>query len=273
MFYSLSKIAWFVATPSNLLPLLVLGGLLLGLTRFRRSGLTLAFVATVAILAVGLSPFGQWLILPLEQRFPTFRDDGRPIDGVVVLGGSVLAEESISRDQLTVNEAGERVIALADLSRRYPDARIVVSGGGSTLLTEETAEAAGLARFASALDVPPERLVIEDRSRTTYENAVFSRRLAEPRAGERWLLVTSAWHMPRAVGAFRRAGFAVTPYPVDFRTRGPQDVTRPFPFVAEGLRRVDLAAKEWVGLAAYRAAGYTDALFPRPTPPDGKPKR
>jgi uncharacterized SAM-binding protein YcdF (DUF218 family) len=117
--------------------------------------------------------------------------------------------------------------------------------------------------------------VIESRSRTTRENALFSRRLVEPHEGERWLLVTSAWHMPRSVGCFRQAGFPVVPYPVDYRTRGPQDRWRTFSSLSEGLRRLDLATKEWIGLLGYRLAGYTDALFPGPPDPasSGSAKR
>jgi uncharacterized SAM-binding protein YcdF (DUF218 family) len=263
MFYAASKVLWFLATPSNLLPTLGLAGVLLMLTRLRRTGLALALIGTLGVLAAGLSPLATWVILPLEERFPPFRDDG-PVDGIVVLGGAVEAEETLRRGQLTVNEAGERVIALGDLARRYPAAKIVFSGGGGTLLFDEPPESQALSRFAATLGVPPERLILEERSRTTRENALFSRPLADPKPSERWLLVTSAWHMPRAVGSFRRAGFPVTAYPVDYRTAGPYDARRPFAFAANGLRRLDIAAKEWIGLIAYRLAGHTDALLPEP---------
>jgi len=263
LFYVLSKVFWFFATPSNFLATLTLVGAALALTRrLRRFGAWLAVVGVAGLLFAGLSPLANWVILPLEDRFPAFRDDGRAVDGVVVLGGAVQAEESFGREQLTVNEAGERVIALADLARRYPGARIVFSGGGGTLLTEEAPEADALARFMDALGIPRQRVLFENQSRTTFENAVYTRRLIEPRPGERWLLVTSAWHMPRAVGCFRRAGFPVTAYPVDFRTRGPSDAWRTFTFVSEGLRRLDLSAKEWAGLIGYRLVGHIDALFP-----------
>jgi uncharacterized SAM-binding protein YcdF (DUF218 family) len=267
MFYYASKIAWFFATPSNLLPSLVALGLVLMLTRLRRTGWALAFLGAVGLFVGGLGPVANWLIIPLEERFPAFRDDGRPVAGVIVLGGAVEADEALARGQLTINEAGERVVALADLARRYPAAKIVFSGGGSTLIVDEVAEAEGLSRFVGELGLARERLIVEDRSRTTRENALYSRELLAPQPDERWLLVTSAWHMPRAVGCFRKAGFAATPYPVDYRTRGSQDWTRFFPFAANGLRRLDLAAKEWIGLLAYRLAGYTDALFPGPASP------
>ena len=273
MFYYASKIGWFFATPSNLLPFLVATGLFLMLTRLRRTGWALACLGALGMFAGGLGPVANWLIMPLEERFPAFRDDGGPIAGIAVLGGAVEAEESLARGQLQINEAGERVIALADLARRYPAAKLVFSGGGSTLIVDEVAEAQGLSRFIGELGLSRERVLFEGRSRTTRENALYSRELVKPQPGERWLLVTSAWHMPRAIGCFREAGFAVTPYPVDYRTRGPGDAMRLFPFVANGLRRLDLASKEWIGLFAYRLAGYTDAVFPAPEPASGRASR
>lgn len=265
MFYVLSKVFWFFATPSNALAILALLGVgLAWVKRLRRLGLALAGVSAAGLLVAGLSPLANWAILPLEDRFPAFRDDGRPVDGVVVLGGAVQAEESFGRGQLTVNEAAERVLALADLARRYPGAKIVFSGGGGTLFVDETPEADAVEKFLDTLGLPRERVLFENQSRTTSENAVFTRRLVGPKPGERWLLVTSAWHLPRAVGCFRQAGFSVTPYPVDFRTRGPSDAWRTFTFASEGLRRLDLAAREWAGLVGYRLAGRTDALFPGP---------
>jgi uncharacterized SAM-binding protein YcdF (DUF218 family) len=270
VFFTVSKVLWFFATPSNLLPSLILFGLVLQMPgRTRRLGQALTIGAALLLAAAGLSPLANWIILPLEQRFAPVQDDGRPVAGVIVLGGSVQAEEALARGQLLLNDAGERVVALADLARRHPDAAIVFSGGSGTVLRNEIPEAAGLARFAETLGIARERIRFEDRSRTTRESAIHTRALVAPMPGERWLLVTSAWHMPRSVGVFRKAGFAVEPYPVDFRTRGPDELWRPFAFVSEGLRRLDVGAKEWAGLVGYRLAGYTDELFPGPSPSSG----
>jgi uncharacterized SAM-binding protein YcdF (DUF218 family) len=270
VFYAASKIGWFLATPSNLLPLLIgLGLVLMGASPTQRLGCWLATSSLVLLLVAGFSPLANAVILPLESRFPTFRDDGGPVTGIIVLGGAIQAAESAAHEQLAVNEAGERAIALADLARRYPDARIVFSGGGGTLLYAEPPEVEAARRFAPALGLDPERIIAEGRSLTTAENAAFTRDLVKPRPGERWLLVTSAWHMPRAVGCFRRAGFAVTAYPVDFRARDAGDLVRPFPFVSEGLRRLDLGTKEWAGLVAYRLSDRTSELFPGPSSDPG----
>jgi uncharacterized SAM-binding protein YcdF (DUF218 family) len=128
----------------------------------------------------------------------------------------------------------------------------------------ERPEAEFALRLLESLGVPNGRVVAEDKSRNTVENARFSRELAQPKPGERWLLVTSAYHLPRAIGIFRKAGFPVEAYPVDWRTRGTGDVLRPFPTLGEGLRRTDTAMREWVGLLAYWIGGQSSELFPGP---------
>jgi uncharacterized SAM-binding protein YcdF (DUF218 family) len=149
------------------------------------------------------------------------------------------------------------------LANRFPQARIVFTGGSAAMLTTELPESATMGRLLEALGVARERTTLEDRSRDTYENAVFTKRLLDPQPGQRWLLVTSGWHMPRAVGCFRRVGFPVEPWPVDYRTSG-----RLSPWlntgIPEGLRRMDFVMKEYVGLVVYYLRGRTSALFPGP---------
>lgn len=273
MFFPLSKMLFFAVTPSNLL---VLAGLLgCGLafaTRRRRTGAGLAVSGLAGLLVVGLSPASYLALLPLEQRFPAFVDDGRPIAGIVVLGGGLEAGLASARNQVVVNDAGERPIYFADLARRYPNARLVFSGGSGNLREGTVSEADMVSRLGDTLGLPRSRLILENLSRNTRENAAFSAQLVLPKPGERWLLVTSAWHMPRAVGCFRKAGFEVVAHPVDYRTRGWIDAARVNSFASDGLLAFDLAAKEWVGLVAYRLAGYSESWFPEPDAP-GSPSR
>jgi uncharacterized SAM-binding protein YcdF (DUF218 family) len=270
VFYYVSKIAWFFTTPSNLLLSLILLGLLLSLfKRLRRFGIGLSLVFTLATIALGLLPIASYILLPLEERFPAFQDDGRPIDGIILLGGSVEASDSQARGSIVANESAERVLDTIQLAHRYPAARILISGGGGTVFGNGAAEAPIIAEYFRSIGIDPARILIEDRSRTTAENAVYSKELAKPREGERWLLVTSAWHMPRAVGVFEKAAFPVTPYPVDFRTGGGARTHLPFAFVSEGLRRLDIGTKEWAGLIAYYASGRTARLLPGPQASEG----
>jgi uncharacterized SAM-binding protein YcdF (DUF218 family) len=264
MFFILSKVLGFIAIPSNLVIVLGLLGVLLLATRLARIGRRLMVASLIALALIGLSPLGNALIIPLEQRFPPWDDSRGPPDGIVVLGGAITPDVSAARDDVALNEAAERVTAAVALARRYPDARMIYSGGTGALIFREGSEAASAVRIFQSLGIPDARIIAEEQSRNTVENAVFSMLLAMPQPGERWLLVTSGYHMPRAMGVFRQAGFPVEAYPVDWRTRGPQDVARPFTTLSGGLERADTAVREWVGLLVYRLTGRTGALFPGP---------
>ncbi|KAA0125748.1 YdcF family protein [Methylobacterium sp. P1-11] len=266
MFFPVSKVIFFVITPSNFCIFAILLGLAVAaLTRRRRTGLGLALLGTLLLAAAGLSPLSDVALIPLEQRFPAFPDDGPAPAGIIVLGGGIEAGISESRRQIVFNDAGERPIYLGDLARRFPTARLVFSGG-SGFIAGGMAEADVVSRQADVIGVPRTRLILENRSRNTRENAAFSAALVQPKSGERWLLVTSAWHMPRAVGCFRQAGFTVDAFPVDYRTRGWSDVAHVHGFASDGLLQFDLAVKEWIGLIAYRLSGYTPDWLPGPDP-------
>jgi uncharacterized SAM-binding protein YcdF (DUF218 family) len=265
MFFVLSKILGFFASPSNLVVSLGLFGLLLRPTRFARGGWWLAAGSLVVLATLGFSPIGNALMIPLEQRFPPWDAARGAPDGIIVLGGAISPDVSAARNDPALNEAAERMTAIPELARRYPDARILFSGGSGALIFDEGNEAEFALRLFESLGIPRARILLEDRSRNTVENAIFSKAIAQPKAGERWLLVTSAYHLPRAIGIFRKADFAVEPYPVDWRTRGVADALRPFPTMGEGLRRTDIAVREWVGLAAYWLTGQSSELFPAPT--------
>jgi uncharacterized SAM-binding protein YcdF (DUF218 family) len=265
--HALSTIVWFLVAPSSALMLL----LAIGLWRARRSGtvpgrLGWATLAAVLLLVAGLSPAATVLMLPLEQRFPRFEPQASSTDytGIIVLGGGEDTRTSAARGQLQLNEAGERITEGARLARLLPATKLVFSGGGAMALLPDQSAGGLISGFWQAMGIASERILVEDRSLTTYENARETYALLHPKAGERWLLVTSAAHMPRAVGVFRKAGFDVVPCPVDYRTRGPSDLLLPFKSLPGGWKQLDDATREWVGLAGYRLLGRTDALFPEP---------
>lgn len=263
MYFTLSKVLGFLAAPSNLLFLLGLAGALAAAFGARSTGSGLMAGAILGFGVAGLSPLGNLLLIPLEERFPRASPDPAPV-GIVVLGGSFDTVVAGSRKEIALTDAAERMTEVAELARRWPDARIAFSGGSGTVVYDGATEAELAGRMFASFGVAKERLLLEGRSRNTVENARFTRALVSPKPGERWLLVTSAYHMPRAVGCFRRAGFEVEAWPVDYRTRGPEDASRPFPSVAAGLRRTDVALREWLGLVSYWLLGYVVDPLPRP---------
>lgn len=264
MSFVLSKLAGFVTTPSNLVVLIGLAGVLMLATRWRACAVRLIAGGIVLLALLGFSPLGSILMLTLSERFPAWHDDGRIPDGIIVLGGAISPGLSVARGTSELNAGAERMTAAVELSQRFAQTRIVLSGGHGTLLSPASSEAAVGARFMESLGVPRDRIVLEDRSRTTFENALFTRDLLKPKPGEYWLMVTSAYHMPRAIGAFRAVGFDVEPYPVDWRTRGWVSALVPFDAISGGLARTDVAVHEWVGLIGYWLMGRSSALFPAP---------
>jgi uncharacterized SAM-binding protein YcdF (DUF218 family) len=262
MFFTLSKLFWFVASPVNLCVTLVALAALLAFTRFRRLARWLGLGAALALLLLSFSPLPRIVIRPLEDRFPQQSAQTGPVHGIIVLGGAV----GMARGDVVLNYAAARMTKAAELARLHPQAKLVFTGGSANLLSPVVkTEADGARLLFRALGIPAEQLVLEDKSRNTVENARFTRALVDPKPGERWLLVTSAWHMPRAMGVFRKAGFAVEAFPVDFLSEGDRaDFLRPYRKASRGLDIADDGFKEWVGLLAYRLAGYTDTLFPGP---------
>lgn len=267
MLYALSKILWALLQPSSLLGLMVVAGVALARKQSTaRFGLRLATFGIVLVAVLGLTPLATILLLPLEQRFPqpVVRDGSTDFTGIVVLGGAEDPRVSAARGRLHLNEAAERITEGGLLAKRLPSARLVFAGGAGLLFIRDISGAGSVAAFWHGMGIEPERILLEEKSRNTHENALFVHNLVRPKPGDRWLLVTSAAHMPRSMGIFRRAGFDVTAYPVDFRTLGSGEDLEPFGSVPGGLRRLDDAFKEWVGLVAYWIMGRTSALFPAP---------
>jgi uncharacterized SAM-binding protein YcdF (DUF218 family) len=262
MFFVASKIFWLFASPLHLLLIALLAGLILG--PVWRRGRALAMVAAIALALIVFSPASALLIRPLEDRFPEKSAIMPPPKGIIVLGGAVDEGVALARDQVALNEAAERMTEGAALARLYPQAILVFSGGSGALIDNTAREADVARRLWRELGVPDSRMRFEDRSRNTYENAVFTKELVHPQKGDKWLLVTSAYHMPRAMGVFRAQGMDPEAFPVDYRTFGNDRDFRPPGDGARAIVNFETAAREWVGLLAYRLTGKTDALFPAP---------
>ena len=265
MFFVLSKTIGIALLPANFLIGIGLLGAILLATRLASFGRRLLIASAVLLAVCGFSPLGDLLLHPLEARFPPWDPARGAPDGIVVLGGAIDAELSADHGTVVFTRAADRVVEAAALARQYPKARIIFSGGSANL-TDGPREADYAAAIFERLGVARDRLIMERRSRNTMENAEFSKELAAPKSGERWLLVTSAFHMPRSIGIFRKVGFAVEPYPVDWRTGRYVDWLEFSPFVLDGLERTEIAVREYLGLVAYRISGRTTELFPGPNP-------
>ena len=263
MLFIVSKLLWLLLAPSMLLLLLAWLGLLLLFWHRRRAGLACLVVALGALALIAFLPVGEAMLAPLEDRFPEVTALPADVTGIIVLGGAVETDLSAARGMPSLNDAAERMTSLVYLARHYPKARLAFTGGNGELIHAPMPEADVARALWTQLGVDQSRIVYESRSRTTYENAVLLKALLKPQPDQVWLLVTSAWHMPRSVGLFRHAGWTVLPYPVGYKT-APTLMATLRGTLPDRLSMVDLASHEWVGLVAYWLLGRTSALFPAP---------
>jgi len=254
MLYALSKLGWLVAAPSRVLLLLALLGALAG-----RRGRVVLWGGLAGVAAAAILPLGDLALARLEATFPRFEPPAK-VDGIIVIGGAISDTMFDAYPASGFNPAFGRLYEAARLAKLYPQARLL-DVGGSTAAAPIRPEADQAADALVALGVPRERIEIERKSRNTYENAVDAAALARPKPGETYVLVTSAFHMPRAFGCFRAAGFAVVADPVDYHSIGQ---TSPGFDVTGGLETLDAAVHEYFGLVSYRWLGRTDALWPAP---------
>jgi uncharacterized SAM-binding protein YcdF (DUF218 family) len=231
----LSEAVAFFLVPSNVIAFLTVLGLVLVIFR-RPSGANVAAVAAAALVTAALSPLGNMLLVPLEQRFPDMRFPEQEIDGIIALGGSYDSQSHAYLSAILLEEDTEPVAVMADLARHYARAQIIFSGG-SEPSTPGPSEAAIVKQFFVSFGIAADRITIEGRSLTTEENARFTAQLIHPMPSSRWLLVTSAYHMPRAIGSFRKAGFDVVAFSVGLRTHGWHELWRPATTATDNLRR------------------------------------
>jgi uncharacterized SAM-binding protein YcdF (DUF218 family) len=258
LFFVASKIFWIFLSPVAILLIAALLGVLWSKGRFARTGRTIALAAIVVLIVAAITPLGLILMSPLEDRFPEPPTDLPPPSGIIVLGGAINGPVSKARGQAAGEEI-KRAVEAAILAKRYPEARIVFSGGSGSLFDVESTEAAEARKLLIELGVDPKRITLEDKSRNTVENAQFTAAILHPEPSEPWLIVTSAFHMPRAMGLFRKAGFEAIAYPVAYRTPPQWDFDP-----GRNLRIFEIAVHEWIGLLVDRGTGRIDHFFPGP---------
>jgi uncharacterized SAM-binding protein YcdF (DUF218 family) len=212
--------------------------------------------AILMLALLGWEPLPDGLLRHLEGRYPPIaaQADLTSYAGVVVLGGGLEPAYAWSApDQSALGDAAERVTEVLPLLKRQPQLRVLFTGGEGELFANDLTESERARRFFSAQGVPDESLILESASRTTFENAVFSKMLPGVDANQRWLLVTSAWHMPRAMAAFQRADWNVSAYPVDFRAGQSTPWTQYS--MDGGVKKWRIALHEMIGMWVYRLTG------------------
>ncbi len=254
MAFILSKALLFLIAPLNWVVVLLLYGLLARNGRRRRLACASGALATVFF----TNPFLGNAVLNLWEPAPmAISEIDAPFDVGIVLGGFARAQAA-PRDRLHLSDDSDRLIHALELYRRGKIRKILISSGAGNVLGEKIDEASVTSAFLLRMGVPAGDVIIENRARNTHENALYTARLLEARMPEaRCLLLTSAFHMRRALACFRKQDLEVTPFATDMSAQplgfSPYDLILPNPMGFQSWGRL---IKEWVGFAVYRMRGF-----------------
>lgn len=260
VFFISSKIAWALISPGSLIVILGVSAWAALMLKWQRLSRGLLASCALLLLLIGCFPVGEWLITPLENRFTSSAALPQDVDGIIVLSGAISPQRSSIWQQPEMDNASERLTNFLYLASLYPDTQLVFSGGTGAVTAQEF-KAAEMARVLfDQLGLAERAIVYESESRNTAENVRNSKELVTPAADENWLLVTSAFHMPRSVGVFCQQRWPVQAYPVDHYSQKGNLLRLEFRF-SDNLAVLETAMREWIGLLAYRISGRTDRLL------------
>ncbi len=251
--FLLSKLLGLATEPAFWILLLLLIALV-RLPRRPQAAQRWVLAATASLLLAGWAPLPDALLRHLERQYPDPPSlPAQRYAGVVVLGGATesgYVSEGTAEPQ--VNGAVERMTTVLPLLRQAPDLAVVFTGGEGEYFGSGPSEADRARRFFVQMGLDPERIRFESQSRNTYENAVFTARLSGIDPQQPWILITSASHMPRAIAVFRKQGWNVTPYSVDFNA----GLETPWTSYSLGISgKWNVALHEYLGILAYRLSG------------------
>ncbi|GJM13756.1 MAG: membrane protein [Pseudohongiella sp.] len=260
-FFIASKIIWALISPDSLIVILGLSAWIAAILKWQRASRSLLSLCALLLALIGFFPVGEWLISPLENRFTTNAALPSEVDGIVVLGGAILPVQSNIWQQPEVSGGADRLTNFLYLARLFPDAQLVFTGGSGSVSDQEFKEAEMARILFDQLGLAQRAIIYESESRNTAENAMNSKELVTPESDENWVLITSAFHMPRSIGVFCKQQWPVQPYPVDHYSQRGDLLRLNFAF-SQNLTVLRTAIREWVGLLAYRISGRTDRLLP-----------
>lgn len=261
MFF-LSKLFWIVAQPLSLAFLAAFAGTVCVAGHRRRAGLFLLVGALMVLFVTLYTSVGTVALQRLEAQVPRPSEDPAEVSCMIVLGGAFETEVTTARGRTDLNQAADRFVEALRLALKFPQSRILVSGGDGSFSGTYEGDATVARRFFVEFGIGESRLISEPSSRTTFENVDNSRRLLADPGLRNCLLITSAFHMPRSLALFDKAGIEVAPWPTDYRTSG--NTTLRFDFTQPTLnaQQTATAVREWIGLLAYYLSGRTTSVLP-----------
>ena len=260
MSFYLSKILWVIFNPFNLFIFFIFFSSFLSffLKNFYYKFIVIFNIFFFLIIAV--LPTGEYMIYKLEKRFHSDFIPLTSIDGVLILSGATEPFLTKEYNQIHLNGAIERLTESIGLIKKFPNAKIIFSGGSGSLYHQELKHADVAKKFFLQQNIKIDNIIFENKSKNTYENILFSKKIAEPKLNDNWILITSAFHMTRAINIAENLEWKVIPYPVDFNVPKKISWKPKFNFL-NNINLLQLASHEWLGLVSYYIMGRTNKIY------------
>lgn len=247
---------WWIININLFFLILLFVGRILFFFQKKIWGNRFSYISAIALIFFGFVPFGIWAFDQLENRFPKIHQIPPDAKGMILLGGPFDQRTTLARGETAYNLTAGRFIQFIELARENPHLQLVFTG---TAFEVEMAK-----KQFKALGLDPSVIIFEGSSKDTKDNAVLTAQLIKPTPQEKWVLITSAYHMPRSVGVFRKAGFNIIPFPVDYHSTGKYDMVF-FLSHLVNLEAWQAISREWLGMIMNYLIGRSDELFPKPS--------
>ena len=260
MSFYLSKILWLIVNPFNIFIFITLFTMFLYFINFRRLSLIIYLINFIFIALISFFPIGSYLTYIIEKEFHTNTKIPKRVDGILILGGATNPLLFKEFDQISLNGSAERLVESVMIIRKFEKAKVIFSGGSGIVNRSDLGHSQVAKLFYKKMGVDINKIFFEDKSRNTHENIIYSKKIAKPKKNENWLLITSAFHMKRALLIAEKNNWKLIPYAVDFKN------VKEFKLIPNlnllsNLNSFQSGLHEWLGLVAYYLMGRTDKFL------------
>ena len=260
MSFYLSKIIWLILNPFNIFIFITLLSIFLYFVKLRRLSLIIFLINFVFIALISFLPIGSYLIYNIEKEYHSYIQPPEQVDGILILGGATNPILYNEYDQISLNGSSERLVESVFIIKKFDKAKVIFSGGSGIVNRPDFDHAQVAKSFYKKIGIEIDRIIFEDNSRNTYENIIYSKKIANPKLNENWLLITSASHMKRALLIADKNNWKLIPYAVDFK------YIKDFKLIPNlklltNLISFQHGSREWLGLVSYYLMGRTDKIF------------
>ncbi len=260
MSFYLSKILLFFINPLHIILFFIFSGVIINIIFKNTFHKLFYLIAFIIFFIVAVLPTGDLLYFQLEKKFHNPIVLPSQINGILILSGATNPQLSYVHNKIHLNGSVERLIESIILIQRYPEAKIIFSGGSGSSFDQELTHADVARKFFNQLNIDTNKIIFESKSRNTYENIIYSKKIAEPKSEDNWIIVTSASHMIRATNIGKKLGWHFFPYAVDFQTS--KKITRlPSLNFLGNMSRFNASSHEWIGLISYYIMGRTSKIY------------